>query len=152
MACGLGLPDAEDCAADHWSAALNGRRERNGQWRAPCPVKGCGSWRALEYDAPGKHVRWKSFCGKHDKDAVRPYLVALVGACMPSRRAGRHPIEHDELIALALTGMPPTSLRLAMLEMAGFGTADALDKLGVRREHRARVIAGRAPILVQKPR
>ena len=66
--------------------------------------------------------------------------------------AGRHPIDHGELITLALAEMPPTSLRLAMLEMAGFGTADALDKLGVRREHRARVIAGRAPILVQKPR
>lgn len=152
MACGLGLPDAEDCAADHWSPALNGRRERNGQWRAPCPVPGCKSLRALEYDAPGRHVRWRSFCGKHDKDAVKPYLATLIGPCMPSRRAGRHPIDHGDLITLALAEMPPTSLRLAMLEMAGLGTGEALDKLGVRREHRARVIAGRAPILVQKPR
>jgi hypothetical protein len=152
MACGLGLPDAEDCAADHWSPALGGRRERNGQWRADCPVPGCGASRSLEYDAPGKHVRWRSFCGKHDRDKVKPYLAELLGPCMPTRRAGRHPIDHDELIALALAGMPPTSLRLAMLEMAGIGTSEALDKLGVRREHRARVIAGRAPILVQKPR
>lgn len=152
MACGLGLPDAEDCAADHWSPALGGRRERNGQWRADCPVPGCGALRSLEYDAPGKHVRWRSFCGKHDKDAVKPHLTALIGPCMPSRRAGRHPIDHGELIALALAEMPPTSLRLAMLEMAGLGTSEALDKLSVRREHRARVIAGRAPILVQKPR
>jgi hypothetical protein len=152
MACGLGLPDACDCAADHWSPVLGGRRERNGQWRAPCPVEGCGSWRALEYDAPGKHVRWKSFCGKHDKDAVKPYLATLIGPCMPSRRAGRHPIGHDELIAVALADMPPTSLRLVLLEMAGLGTSEALDKLGVRRENRARVIAGRASIPMQKPR
>jgi hypothetical protein len=143
MACGLGLPDAEDCAADHWSPALDGRRERNGQWRATCPVPGCGTLRALEYDAPGKHVRWRSFCGTHDKEAVRPYLAALVGPCMPSGRTARPPVDRDELIALALARMPPTSLRLAMLEMAGLGTREALDKLGVRREHRSRVITGR---------
>jgi hypothetical protein len=152
MACGLGLPDAEDCAADHWSPALDGRRERNGQWRAPCPVPGCKSLRSLEYDAPGKHVRWRSFCKYHDREAVRPYLLKHIGPCMPSRRTGRAPISSDEVIALALTEMPPTSLRLAMLEMAGTGTSEALDMLGVRREHRARVIAGRAPILVQKRR
>ena len=152
MACGLGLPDAEDCAADHWSRALDGRREPGGQWRAACPVPGCGTKRSLEYDAPGKHVRWRSFCGDHDKEAVRPHLAKLVGPCMPSGRPARPSIDHDEVIALALTQMPPTSLRLAMLEMAGLSTREALDRLGVRREHRSRVIAGRAPILVQKPR
>ena len=152
MACGLGLPDAEDCAIVHWCEPLGAQRERNGQWRASCPVPGCTARRALEFDAPGKHVRWRSFCGEHDKEAVRPYLAELVGPCMPGKLAGRSPIEHDELIALALTQMPPTSLRLAMLEMAGLGTREALDKLGVRREHRSRVIAGRAPILAQKPR
>jgi hypothetical protein len=141
VACGLGLPDAEDCAADHWSPALNGRRERNGQWRADCPVPGCGASRSLEYDAPGKHIRWRSFCGEHDKDAVRPYLAKLIGPCMPSGRFGKQPIEHADLEALAMTKMPPTSLRLAMLEMAGVSTRDALDMLGVRREHRSRVIA-----------
>jgi hypothetical protein len=105
----------------------------------------------LEYDAPGKSVRWRSFC-HHDKEAMRPHLVKLIGPCMPGRRTRRTPIDHDELTALALTEMPPTSLRLAMLEMAGLGTWEALDKLGVRREHRSRVIAGRAPILVQKRR
>lgn len=152
MACGLGLPDAEDCAADHWSRALDGRREAGGQWRANCPVPGCKAKRALEYDAPGKHVRWRTFCGEHDKEAARPYLVKLVGPCMPSGRVGAGSIDRDALADLALTQMPPTSLRLAMLEMAGYSTREALDKLGVRREHRSRVIAGRAPILVQKPR
>ena len=142
MACGLGLPDAEDCAADHWSRALDGRREPNGQWRAPCPVPGCGTLRSLEYDAPGKHVRWRSFCGEHDKDAVRPHLAKLVGPCMPggSRCA---PIEHDELIALALAEMPPMTLRLEMLRLTGMSTDEALNKLGVRPDNRARVIGGR---------
>lgn len=142
MACGLGLPDAEDCATDHWSRALDGRREPGGQWRADCPVPGCGASRSLEYDAPGKHVRWRSFCGRHDKDAVRPHLAALVGPCMPngSRRA---PIERDDLIALALADLPPMTRRLEMLRLAGIGTAEALDKLGVRPDNRARVIGAR---------
>lgn len=142
MACGLGLPDAEDCAADHWSPALNGRRERNGQWRADCPVPGCGALRSLEYDAPGKHVRWKSFCGEHDKDAIRPYLARLIGPCMPGG-SRRETIRHDELIELALADMPPMTLRLHMLRLAGLGTAEALGRLGVRPDNRARVIGGR---------
>lgn len=142
MACGLGLPDAEDCAADHWSPALDGRRERGGQWRADCPVPGCGAERSLEYDAPGKHVRWRSFCGEHDKDAVRPHLAKLIGACMPGGRR-REPIDHDELIGLVLADLPPMTKYLRVLQMAGVGTVEALDKLGVRRDHRARVIGGR---------
>jgi hypothetical protein len=60
MACGLGLPDAEDCAIVHWCAVLKpfgAHREASGQWRADCPVPGCKSERSLEWDAPGKHVR-----------------------------------------------------------------------------------------------
>lgn len=56
----------------------------------------------------------------------------------------REPIRHDDLVALALCSLPPMSLRLAMLEMAGYSTPDALDLLGVRRENRSRVIAGRS--------
>jgi len=136
MACGLGLPDAEDCAADHWSPALNGRREAGGQWRATCPVPGCGALRALEYDAPGKHVRWRSFCGTHDKEAIRPHLAKLVGPCMPS---GRRTID-AELVALATADLPPQSLRLALLEMAGMTTAEALAELGIGPTHKRRVI------------
>lgn len=138
MACGLGFPDAEDCAAAHWSPALDGRRERGGQWRAPCPVPGCGVLRSLEYDAPGKHVRWRTFCGNHDKEAVRPYLSKLVGPCMP---LGSRQRRDNELIALALADLPPQSLRLAMLEMAGLGTGEALDMLGISRTNRYRVVS-----------
>ena len=137
MACGLGLPDAEDCAADHWSPALGGRRERNGQWRATCPVPGCGALRALEYDAPGKHVRWKSFCGTHDKEAVRPWLTKAVGLCMPSGR--REAVTRGELEALALSDLPPQALKTQMLIYAGMTITEAFDKLGVDRSMRYKV-------------
>ena len=138
MACGLGLPDAEDCAADHWSPALDGRRERNGQWRADCPVPGCGASRSLEYDAPGKHVRWRSFCGKHDKDAVRPYLAKLIGPCMPGG-SRREPVQHADLEALALSSLPPLALKVQLLIYSGMSTTEALDRLGVDRTTRYRV-------------
>jgi uncharacterized protein YjiS (DUF1127 family) len=35
------------------------------------------------------------------------------------------------------------SMKLALLEMSGMSTPEALDYLGVRRENRSRVIAGR---------
>jgi hypothetical protein len=138
MACGLGEDTAEDCAIKHWCPKLGARREANRQWRADCPVPGCGARRALEFDAPGRHVRWKSFCGVHDNEAVRPYLVKLVGACMPggSRRA---PIRHDDLKALALSGLPPQALKTQMLIYAGMTIAEAFDKLGVDRSMRYKV-------------
>ena len=145
MACGRGEPSAEDCAVACWCkalAGLNSHREPNGQWRCDCPVPDCKSERCLEWDAPGKHVRWRTFCQPHDKEAVRPYLAALIGPCMPGG-SRREPIRHDDLIALALSGMPAMTMRLEMLRMAGMGTAEALGKLGVRRENRSRVIAGK---------
>lgn len=137
MACGLGLPDAEDCAADHWSPVLNGRREPNGQWRAQCPVPGCGALRSLEYDAPGKHVRWRSFCGTHDKDAIRPHLARIIGPCMPGGRP--QPATAAELEALALSGLPPLALKVQLLIYSGMSTTEAFDKLGVDRTTRYRV-------------
>jgi hypothetical protein len=140
----------------HWCSAFPDARREGVGWRAPCPVTGCGTKRALEFSVYGKSVRWNSWCGDHDKDAMRPYLQALLGACFPARRAaGPRPIDHGDLIALMLSGMPPMSLKLAALEMAGMSTTAALDKLGVRRNHRSRVIAGRtggAPKLVQRRR
>jgi hypothetical protein len=154
VACGIdGDTDAETCAAKHWAPILGARRERNLQWRAPCPVPGCKSLRALEFDAPGLHVRWKSFCGLHPKEVVRPYLVKLVGACMPGG-SRRKPVKHGDLIALALADIPPMTKNLRMLEMAGISTDEALRMLGVLRNHRARVIAGKtggAPKRAQNP-
>src|SRR6266536_306701 len=92
---------------------------------------------------PGTSVRWKTFCGYHDKEALRPVLAERLKGCLPRRRSDRTPIDHDDLIALALSGAPPMTMKLAMLQMGGMRTAEAFDKLGVRRENRARVIAGR---------
>ena len=92
--------------------------------------------RALEYDAPGRHVRWQRLCGEHDKEAVRPHLAKLVGPCMPS---GRRAIDAD-LVALATADLPPQSLRLGLLEMAGMTTAEALAALGIGPTHKRRVI------------
>jgi hypothetical protein len=144
MGCGTDpFADAEECAVAHWSpalVALNSHRERNGQWRADCPVPDCGAERSLEYDAPGKHVRWRSFCGRHDKEAVRPHLEKLVGPCMPRGARQREAVRHEELIELVLADLPPQSLRLGLLEMAGMGTAEALEKLGVGPTHKRRAI------------
>jgi hypothetical protein len=75
---------------------------------------------------------------------------------VPCFTAGRKPrrarIAPDDVIELALSGMNGLSLKLALLEMAGMSTPEALGKLGVRRENRARVIAGRASILMQNRR
>lgn len=144
MACAFS-ETAEECAAVHWSKALDGRREPSGQWRADCPVPGCRTGRrGLEYDVPGKSksIRWNSFCGTHDKEAMRPFLNKLVGACKPGG-GGRQPVAHDELIALVLADLPPMTRQLRLLQLAGMGTQEALDRLGVRRENRSRVIAGK---------
>lgn len=141
MACGRGEPTAEDCAIRCWCdalAALNSHREANGQWRADCPVPGCKSKRALEWDAPGKHVRWKSFCLPHDREAVRPHLAVLIGKCMPRGRPA--PALRAELEALALADLPPQSLRLALLELGGMPTGEALAKLGIGPTHKRRAI------------
>ena len=55
----------------------------------------------------------------------------------------RSDISGNEIVALAMTKMPPVSLRLAMLELAGMTTREALDALGVGPTHRHRVIYGR---------
>ena len=46
----------------------------------------------------------------------------------------------DEIVSLAMLNMPPQSLRLALLELAGIPTRTALDMLGVGPTHRYRVI------------
>lgn len=140
MACGRGYPDAIDCAAYCWCERLGGRREPNGQWRADCPVPGCKSRRSLEWDAPGRHVRWRSFCSYHDRDAIRPHLARIIGVCMPGR-VRREPVRHEDLEALALSGLPPLSLKIQLLVFAGMSIAEALDKMGVDRTTRYRIRA-----------
>lgn len=144
MACAYG-ETAGDCAVLHWSPPLGAKRERSA-WRADCPM--CGADRSLEFDIAGKGIRWNSFCPDHPKATLRPELRNLLKGCL----GGKASIDPAEIEELALAKMPPTSLRLALLELAGMSTPEALDKLGVRREHRSRVISGRAPKLVHRRR
>ena len=72
---------------------------------------------------PGKAVRWRSWCGQHDRDALRPVLRQLVGGCMPGRP--QHRISAEDLIALASRDLPKTAYRVAMLQMAGISPREA---------------------------
>ena len=135
-----GQATAEDCAIIHRARELDGHRER-GQWRADCPI--CHAERALEWDAPGASVRWRIFC-PCERDTVRKALAELLPGCLPVRGKDKVPLRHDDLATLALDmSLPAMTLRLRLLQMAGMGTQAALGKLGVRRENRSRVIAGR---------
>jgi hypothetical protein len=131
---------AEDCAAAHWAEVLDGRREPSGNWRAPCPVDHAP--RALEWDVPATSVRWKTFCGSHDRDALRPVLAELLGECFTATSSSqrRRPVSHDDLAALMLSGLPPKAMKVAGLVMAGMTRAEAMDKLGIDRTSRYRVL------------
>jgi len=143
VACGWEPPD---CIAAHWSPKLKGHAEKATS-RAPCPL--CGEARRLSYWPEGGSVRWKNHCGC-GRDALRAKLADLLPGCVSVRYSPKAKADSAELVSLALSGMPVMSLRLALLELSGMGTREALDKLGVGRTHRGRVIAGRQwlPILV----
>lgn len=134
MPCGLA---AADCITDHWCPVLSGRREP-ASWRAPCPV--CGSARALSVQAKGKYPAWNLFCDCGRPD-VRAKLAELLPGCVSARYKPRHAVDRDDLIRLALADIPPQSLRLGMLELAGVATAEALARLGIGPTHKNRVIA-----------
>jgi hypothetical protein len=92
---------------------------------------------------------WRCHC-----PCQRAAVQARISELLPCFSAGGKPkrIKADDAIELALSSANGLSLKLALMELAGMSTPDALDKLGVRREHRARVIDGRAPFLVQNRR
>lgn len=146
-----------ECLAFHAGPRIAG-------WRLPSPgVQGTGECpacsRGFSIGLGTKGARLVAYCHAGcQADEIRAELEAagLWSGCMPSFRAepgseraagrpsrARAVIEPDELAALALAGLPPASLRLALLELSGMTTGDALDKLGIRREHRSRTIAGR---------
>jgi hypothetical protein len=94
--------------------------------------------------AKGRYVSWNLFCDPRcERNTVRLKLAELLPGCVSARYAPRHSVSSDDLIRIADSSMAPQSLRLAMYEMAGLGTQEALDRMGVRREHRSRVISGR---------
>ena len=58
----------------------------------------------------------------------------------------------EKLVALALAKMPPTSLRLGLLEFAGMTTNEALNVLGVGRSNRYKVITALRAAGIADPR
>jgi hypothetical protein len=135
-----GCLSAENCAADIWCPVLGGQREPVG-WRAPCPV--CSRPRALEYDAAAG-VRWRVFC-PCDRDIVRKALAGRLGDHLGGH--GRRPVPPAEVDKLVTSGLGPVSLRAALLITSGMGTREALDRLGVTRTNRPRVLREIAPHL-----
>jgi len=132
------MPTVEDCTALCWTPDLGGHREGVG-YRAPCPWPGCGIPRTFEYGVRNNRIWWNSFCPDHDKDALRPVLRGRV--CLPGQFTT---VSVSEIEEIALSGMTSAqSINLALLELAGMTTAVALDKLGISRQNRPRVIAGR---------
>jgi hypothetical protein len=130
-----GCLSAEDCAITVWCAVLAGRRENAG-WRAACPV--CHSPRALEWDAPAGAVRWHVFC-PCEQATVRNALAGLLGDHLGGRSRRPPPADAAELEELALSGLPGTALKAALLMRAGRSFTEAMDKLGVDRTTRYRV-------------
>lgn len=154
MRCG---EDGTDCALKHVVPELKGRctKERTVggrkvpyEWACACPV--CHGADKLTLTAKGKYLlRFCQRCEAEQGDLTEA-LAKLLPACFgeaSNRHRGRA-VTTDALIALALAPMPPLSRQLAMLELAGVGTQDALDRLGVARQNRYRVIAGRGSSVV----
>jgi hypothetical protein len=149
--------DGTDCAVRHVVPLLDGRCTKSRtvagqpvpyQWACTCPV--CHGPGKLTLTAKGRMLL--RFCQRceAEQDDLTAALTKLLPVCFtvaPSRRSGPV-IAADKLIALALAPMPPRSRQLAMLELAGIGTQDALDRLGVARQNRYRVIAGRGSFVV----
>lgn len=157
MACGL---PPRDCITDHILPRLDGRtvEERPYQARADCPA--CQSRGKLAISV-GERARAVMHCHArscHDDWAgtLRPALIraGVSEQCISgaARRGAGKMVLADEMKAIVLAKMPPVSMRLALLELAGLETSEALDLLGVRRENRARTIRERPSKTMQNRR
>ena len=141
MRCGLGF-ESKPCIEDHYARVriLELRKSGTGpHWRGRCPL--CGWTGVLEVSAKlsVQVTCWGN--PRCDRALLREWMRERVPCLVsPSQRISAR-IDPDELAELALLKIAPTSLRLALLEMAGIGTEEALDKLGVGRQNRYRVVS-----------
>lgn len=139
MHCGR---DAAECVVQHWCeiAELHLRCTRAGQqWDGSCPVHGKPG---LSLTVKGKGLLWKCHCGDPcPQDVLTAALRELLPDCITGRKPSRpRPVaSSDDLTALALSGIPATALKVALLEMAGMGRNAAMDKLGIDRTSRYRI-------------
>lgn len=144
------------CAVDHVLPVLPGRctdsrKIRAGgkqidvpvQWEALCPL--CGAQK-LTLTVKGRLLDRHCQKCKAPQPELTAAMIKLFPQCfrLPRTAPERPPlIQSADVTAIALSGMQPISMKLALLELAGMATPEALDKLGVRRENRPRVIARR---------
>jgi hypothetical protein len=130
---------AEDEIILAWIPKLPGYHWESASHRFDCPE--CGKARRLSVRAkPGfRRPQWDLKCGC-ERELVAAKLADL-GLISSARRARKSASDPDELIALALADIPPQSKYLGMLELAGMSTSAALDKLGVTRTNRYRVVS-----------
>lgn len=79
------------------------------------------------------------------------YHGTLVGTLVVAPEEPPPPdIDPEDVIALALSSMPPAALRLALLELCGWPTSRALKALGVSRSHKYRVLAERDEFMPER--
>jgi len=148
---------------NHWKAPLRLTPDKpgriNGQWRGPCPRCGKPGGLPVKPGDRGQLVIWLADCPCDEWD-VYPVLKSLV----PSAPAPRKPAPgvpppapaaelaalRKSVRALALNDAFPHSvpIRLALLELAGYETAAALDVLvGGHPGNRRRAVAARSTAL-----
>jgi hypothetical protein len=160
--------DLESCAAVHRAQKLGLHPTETvaGRNGIPRPVQWGGGRclvckRANKLSQAIKGGRIDYYCHAcRDKTAawqaqIRVEIAVILPDCItPARQRApkRTLVDAEDLRALMLSGIPPMSMKLAGLEMAGMGTSEALDELKVRRENRHRVIAGRASVSMQNRR
>jgi len=153
--------DGTECAIQHVVPRLGGHCTKSRtvggrsipyEWACTCAL--CDGAGKLTVTPKGRTMLLHCQKCKASQDKLMARMAELLPACFraPGQARMTHRVDPADLAALALTEMPPVSLRLALLEMSGMSTPDALDKLGVRRENRSRVINGRASISMQNRR
>jgi hypothetical protein len=137
---GRGLPcgcsSGRFCIVLHWRDQAGLAETRPGKWTGPCPKDGNpGALHAQEGDNGGVIWAVPGCKSTHDREAAYPALKAKV-PCAPEPGHRRNP-ELDALTkrirALAMNEgfIRSAPIRLALLEVLGDDTDDALDTLGI---------------------
>jgi hypothetical protein len=95
-----------------------------------CPV--CDTKRALSVQVNGAVIVWnchhRPAC---DRGEIRSALAKLL-PCVTPAKAKRTSVDREALIKLAELDLPKTALRIAILQLAGIGSAEARQRLGLK--------------------
>lgn len=141
MACGL---PPQDCATDHLAPLLRLRCMKAGsQWAGPCPA--CRGPKCFSLTVAGGRKLWN--CHRSPactQDAITTAIAGLLPDCVAGPRAARERraparVDTDELVELALRGLPASAMKVWLLQRAGFTLDEAIAKLGLPVSTRYRV-------------